>query len=63
MRPFEEVREQAIEEARAAYLKDYRSRYMKQLLADPIEVSEEGVAEMVKRYFGEDLELAPEFME
>jgi len=63
LRPFEEVKDQAIAQAREKYLEGYHSRYMRQLLADPLEVSEEGVEEMVKRYFGDDLELAPDYME
>jgi peptidyl-prolyl cis-trans isomerase C len=61
--PFEEIKAQAMEQARERYLADYRSRKLKQLLADPIELPEGAVDEMVRRYFGENLELAPDFMQ
>jgi hypothetical protein len=59
--PFQLVREAAIEQAREAHLSDYRSNYMRQHLSVPIEIPADAVDAMVKRYFGENLELAPEF--
>ncbi len=59
--PFESIREQAIEQARLEYRDEYRDKYLRQLLSDDI-VLQDGAAEaLAKRYFGEDLELAPEF--
>lgn len=61
VRPFEVVREVAIEKAREAHLAQYRRTYMLQHLSDPIEIPDGAVEAMAKRYFGENLELAPEF--
>ncbi|MDT8320632.1 MAG: peptidylprolyl isomerase [Xanthomonadales bacterium] len=61
--PFEAVKAEAMAQAEANYLKDYRSRYLRRLLSEPIELPEGAVEEMAKRYFGENLELAPAFGE
>ena len=61
--PFEEVKAQAMTRAREKHLEAYRSRYLKQLLSDPIELPDGAVEAMAKRYFGEDLELWPVFEE
>jgi len=61
--PFEDIKEQAIEQAREAYVSEYRNKYLRQQLSENI-VLQDGAAEaLAKRYFGEDLELAPEFTE
>lgn len=61
--PFEEIREKAIEQARAGYLEDYREKYLRNLLSNPIVLQDGAAEEMAKRYFGENLELAPDFSE
>ena len=61
--PFEDIKAQAMRQAREQYLKDYSTRYLKKALSDPIELPDGAVEEMAKRYFGENLELAPDFSE
>ena len=61
--PFEDIKAQAMRQAREQYLKDYSTRYLKKMLSDPIELQDGAVEEMAKRYFGENLELAPDFSE
>ncbi len=61
--PFEDVKAEAMTQAREKYLESYRSRYIRKLVADPIELQEGAVELMAKRYFGEDLELAPDYKE
>jgi parvulin-like peptidyl-prolyl isomerase len=61
--PFDAIKEQAIEQARVEYRKEYREKYLRQLLSGNI-VLQDGAAEaLAKRYFGENLELAPRFSE
>jgi len=45
--------------AKKQYVAEYRIRYIKSQIAEPIEVSEGAVETMAKRYFGENFELAP----
>ncbi len=61
--PFEEVKAEAMAQAREQHLEEYRSRYLRKLLTDPIELPEGAVEAMAKRYFGENLELSPVFEE
>lgn len=61
--PFEDIQAQAMEQAREKYLVDYRTRYLRGLLSDPIVLPEGATEELAKRYFGENLELAPNFSE
>ncbi|MBT8052616.1 MAG: peptidylprolyl isomerase [Gammaproteobacteria bacterium] len=61
--PFEQIKEQASEMAKEQYLSEYRARYIKQQIAEPIELADGAAEAMVKRYFGEELELIPEFPE
>ena len=61
--PFEDIKAQAMRQVREQYLKDYSTRYLKKTLSDPIELPDGAVEEMAKRYFGENLELAPDFSE
>jgi len=56
---FAAVREQLIEQEKRRHLADYRERYLLKLVSEPIEVPEGAVETMLKRYFGENLELAP----
>lgn len=57
--PFEQVKDQAIEKAEAEHRAQYRSNYLRKLLIDPIELPDGAVETMAKRWFGDDLELAP----
>ena len=59
--PYEQVEEQLVEQARKRYLAEYRSRYIKDLLADPIELPEGAVEAMARRWFGDNFELAPDY--
>jgi peptidyl-prolyl cis-trans isomerase C len=59
--PFEQVREKAVEQTRKKHLAEYRSNYLRKVLGVPIEIPEGAVETMVKRYFGENLEHAPEY--
>jgi len=61
--PFDAVKEQLIEGTRNKYLADYRKRYIAEVTTGTIEIPEGAVETMLKRYFGEDLELAPTFEE
>jgi peptidyl-prolyl cis-trans isomerase C len=61
LRPYETVREAAVEQAKERHLSQYRSNYLRKVLSEPIELPEGAVETMAKRYFGENLELAPEF--
>jgi len=58
--PFEEIKELAIEQTRKNYLSQYRKDYLRKTLAEPIVLPDGAAEEMAKRYFGEDLELAPD---
>jgi parvulin-like peptidyl-prolyl isomerase len=59
---FEAVQAQAQEQAQENYRETYKRLYLRKLLQDdPIVIPEGAVAIMAKRYFGENLELAPEF--
>ncbi len=62
-RPFEEVKAGLMEQQRNQYLSDYRSRYVRQLVSEPIVLPDGAVEVMVKRHFGENLELAPVYQE
>lgn len=57
--PFDRIKEQAIAMAKEQYAAEYRLRYVKNQVAEPIEISEEAVETMAKRYFGDNFELAP----
>jgi len=57
------VKDRLLEFVEKNYLADYRERYIRNLSSDPIEIPEGAVEAMAKRYFGEDLELAPAFEE
>lgn len=61
--PFEDVKADAVKQARENHLEAYRARYLKKLVSDPIELPEGAVEAMAKRYFGEDFELSPIFEE
>lgn len=57
--PFEAIKEMAIEQSRTEYLNQYKKDYLRKTLADPLVLPDGATEEMAKRYFGEDLELAP----
>ena len=61
--PFEAAKEKAMEQARERHREEHRSRYLRKLLTDPIELPEGAVEAMVKRHFGENLELSPVYEE
>jgi peptidyl-prolyl cis-trans isomerase C len=63
VKPFEEVREAAVKQAKQNYLSEYRVLYLRKLLSGPIELPEGAVDAMARRYFGEDLESMPDFQE
>jgi len=60
--PFENVKANAIKQAREQYLSQYRIKYLKQLSSAPIELPDGAVEAMARRYFGDDLELSPDFL-
>jgi peptidyl-prolyl cis-trans isomerase C len=61
--PFDVVKEQLVENVREKHQADYRQRYIVETTTGTIEIPEGAVETMLKRYFGEDLELAPTFEE
>jgi parvulin-like peptidyl-prolyl isomerase len=61
--PFESVKKQAIKQARADYVDEYRKKYLRQLLAENIVLQDGAAEDLAKRYFGENLELSPDFSE
>lgn len=58
---FDLVKEQAMQQAEARHRAQYRSNYLRRLLSNPIEIPDGAVESMARRWFGEDLELAPRF--
>ena len=60
---FEAVEEQAIEQARKQYIDEYRQKYLSQVLNSPIVLPDGAALEMAQRYFGENLENAPDFQD
>jgi peptidyl-prolyl cis-trans isomerase C len=58
---FEQVRDRLIETERKNYQEEYRARYLRRVITSPIELPEGAVEAMVRRYYGENLELAPQF--
>ena len=61
--PFENVKPEITERVRRTYRSEYKKRYVRGLVSEPIAIEEKAVEKMVKHYFGENLELAPEFPE
>ncbi len=59
--PFDSIKEQAMQQVKKAYLDDYQARYLRKLLSEDIVLPDGATEEMAKRYFGENLELAPDF--
>ena len=60
---FTAVKEQAIKQAQVEYVNEYRKKYLRQLLAENIVLQDGAAEDLAKRYFGEDLELAPDYSE
>jgi peptidyl-prolyl cis-trans isomerase C len=56
---FEDVKADAMARTREQYLAKYRSRYLQNLLSEPIEIPDGAVEAMARRHFGDDLEMAP----
>lgn len=63
LQEYEAVREQAVASAKTKYYENYRAAYMLKLSSEPIVIPEGAVEIMAKRHFGEDLELAPDYVE
>lgn len=61
LRPFEEVKADQMAVERKRYRAQYRARYLNKLLAAPVKLPEDAVEAMVKRHFGDNLELAPDY--
>ena len=57
--PFEQVKPNLIQKVYANYVETYRRNYVLGISHGTIELEEGAVEKMVKRYFGENLELAP----
>ncbi len=60
---YNEVKSDAIVRVKAKYMENYRQNFLRKLLSDPIVIPEAAVEIMAKRYFGENLELAPDYQE
>ena len=56
---YEAVKAEAVARAERKYREDYLSRYLRQVLDQPVVVHEEAVEAMARRHFGDDLEKAP----
>lgn len=63
LKPYEDVQEDAEAQARQQYLAEYRSRYLRKLLSDPISLSDGALDSMTRKYFGDNLELAPDYQD
>jgi peptidyl-prolyl cis-trans isomerase C len=63
LRKYEDVQVEAMEMARKRYLDEYRARYVRKLVDFPVDIPRSAVEAMVKRHFGDNLELAPDFQE
>ena len=59
--PFEAIREEAIEQQKREYQQSYLRKYLSQLFNEPAVFPEGSIEVMAKRYFGDNLELAPTF--
>lgn len=58
--PFEDVKATMVQEARDAALAEFRKNYILGLSAGMIEIPDGAVDAMLRRHFGENLELAPD---
>lgn len=55
---FDEIKPQLIEQEKKEHAAKFRSRYTKKLISEEIVIPKEGVEEMVKRYFGDDMDIS-----
>ena len=63
LQAFEDVQDDAMAQAKERYLTSYRAKYLGRLLSQPITIEEGALDAMVRRHFGENLELAPDYQE
>jgi peptidyl-prolyl cis-trans isomerase C len=59
--PYEQIEQRAIAEMMKAHLDQYRKTYILDLTSQPISIPEGAVEAMLKRHFGENLELSPDY--
>jgi len=60
---YDAVKDQAVTEARRKYYENYQQAYLRKLLSEPIVIPDGAVDIMARRHFGDDLELAPDYVE
>ncbi len=60
---FKQIKAGAIKEARENHLEEHRAQYISKLVDHPIDLEDGAVEAMLKRHFGENLELAPVYQE
>lgn len=60
---FDVVKDQAVVAARKRYYENYQKMYLRKLASNPIVIPDGAVDIMARRHFGDDLELAPDFVE
>lgn len=60
---YDEVKDQAVARAKRSYYQNYQKMYLRNLISEPIVIPEGAVDIMARRHFGENLELAPDFVE
>ena len=60
---YDAVKDQAVVEAKRNYYQNYQKMYLRNLISEPIVIPDGAVEIMAKRHFGENLELAPDFVE
>ncbi|NCF63275.1 MAG: hypothetical protein GWP58_10525 [Gammaproteobacteria bacterium] len=60
---YDEVKDKAVAAAKKKYYKNYRADYLSRLSSNPIEIPDGAVEIMARRHFGENLELAPDYVE
>jgi len=60
---YDAVKDQAVAAARKKYYENYQQTYLRNLLSDPIVIPDGAVEIMARRHFGDDLELAPDYVE
>ncbi len=58
---FDQVKEELTEKAMKDHRLKYRENYMLKLFKDPLQIPDGALEIMVKRHFGENLELAPDY--
>lgn len=59
--PFEQIEDRAVAEMMKVHLDKYRNTYVLDLTSKPISIPEGAVETMIKRHFGENLELSPDY--